>query len=289
MESKRTILITGASSGFGFGAAQALAARGHHVIASMRGVDGKNADKAKQLLEAAAQGGHKLDVVEIDVTDDDSVAAGVAAAVEKAGRVDILINNAGVGTWGAQEGFSSQQVLHMLNVNVVGVLRMNKAVLPHMRAAGSGYLIYVSSGLGRILFPFLGPYSGSKHAIEAIAESGSYELDLMGIQTTILQPGAYGTSFLMNSITPADDVLTSQPPLKAFFDGFAGAFAERAKAGGLGNPQEIVDALVELVEADKDARPLRRAVGVDVQHGVGAINDAAAQVQAQIKQSFSGG
>lgn len=287
MSHKQKILITGASSGFGLGAAKALAAAGHAVFASMRDAGGKNAAKAEELRRFADGGGHTIHVVEIDVTNDDSVAQGVAQMIDTAGGIDVLINNAGVGTWGLQEGFTPDQVRDLFDINVVGPLRMNRAVLPHMREARGGYIIYVSSGLGRIQLPFLGPYTASKHAVEAIAESGSYELGPQGIDTTILQPGAYGTSFLGNSILPKDgDIIEGQPKVKAMFEAFAGGFEERAKSGHLGDPQEIVDALVALVELPRSERPLRRTVGADVQVPVGAINDRCAEVQDQLLGAF---
>lgn len=285
--SKYNILITGASSGFGWGVTQALAQKGHHLVATMRGVNGKNEDKAAELRAWAQKNGASLDVVEIDVTQDSSVAAGVKAAIAKVGRIDVLINNAGVGTWGPQEAFSSEQTLNLFNINVVGTLRMNQAVAPHMREKGGGYIIYLSSGLGRIQLPFLGPYSATKHAVESIAEIGSIEMGPMGIETTILQPGAYGTSFLTNSVMPANQhLLDDQPPVKALYDAFAGSFEERAAAGDLADPQEVVDALVGLVEMDKGSRPLRRTVGADVEHGVGAINEACANVQNYLATMF---
>lgn len=281
------ILITGASSGFGLGAAKALAAKGHEVFASMRGVAGKNAGKAEELRAFAREGGHTLDVVEIDVTSDESVAKGVAEVVEKAGTIGVLVNNAGVGTWGLQEGFTPDQVKDLFDINVVGPLRMNRAVLPHMRRAGGGYLIYVSSGLGRIQFPFLGPYTASKHAVEAIAESGSYELSPQGIDTTILQPGAYGTSFLVNSILPKEGgLIDEQPKVKAIFQAFAGGFEERARSGHLGDPSEIIEAMVEFVALPRGQRPLRKTVGADVAGPVGAINATCAEVQGQLLTAF---
>lgn len=287
MSDKKKILITGASSGFGLGAAKALASKGHTVFASMRDAAGKNAAKAEDLRSFASSSGFALHIVEIDVTDDDSVAKGVAQIVNEVGGIDVLINNAGVGTWGLQEGFTPDQVKDLFDINVVGPLRMNRAVLPHMRKAGGGYIIYTSSGLGRIQFPFLGPYTASKHAVEAIAESGSYELKPQGIDTTILQPGAYGTGFLGNSILPKDGaIIEDQPRVKAMFEAFAGGFEERAKSGHLGDPQEIVDALVELVELPKDERPLRKTVGADVQGPVGAINERCADVQGQLLRAF---
>jgi NAD(P)-dependent dehydrogenase (short-subunit alcohol dehydrogenase family) len=287
MAESRTILITGSSSGFGHGAARALAEGGHEVFASMRGVEGKNAEVAAELQGWSQVEDKKLQVVEIDVTSDESVARGVGEVLGQAGKIDVLVNNAGVGTWGPQEAFTSDQVQRMLDVNVLGPLRMNRAVLPHMRRAGSGYLIYVSSGLGRIQLPFVGPYAGSKHALEAIAEIGSYELGPMGIETTILQPGAYGTDFLTNSIQPHDvGVIEEQPPVKAMFEAFGSAFRKRAEAGELGDPSEIVDAMVALVESEPGSRPLRKPVGADVQQGVVAINRTCEQVQGQIFKAF---
>ncbi|MBK8012168.1 MAG: SDR family oxidoreductase [Deltaproteobacteria bacterium] len=287
MSDKKKILITGASSGFGLGASKALAAKGHVVFASMRGPAGKNAAQAQALRDFATQGQHALHIVEIDVTQDSSVASGVEQMIAAVGGIDILINNAGVGTWGLQEGFTPDQVKNLFDINVVGPLRMNRAVLPHMRRAGGGYIVYVSSGLGRIQFPFLGPYTASKHAVEAIAESGAYELTPQGIDTTILQPGAYGTSFLSNSIHPKDGALIEdQPAVKAMFTAFAGGFEARAKSGQLGNPQEIIDALVELVELPKSDRPLRKTVGADVQGPVRAINERCAEVQGELLRMF---
>lgn len=277
------VLITGASSGFGLGAAKALAERGHRVFAGMRGTKGKNERVASELRAWSKTSGKALEVVELDVTDEASVSAAVSSVVGAAGGVDVLLNNAGVGTWGLQEAFTADQIKAMFDVNVFGMLRMNRAVLPAMRKAGKGYIVYVSSGLGRIQFPFLGPYTASKHAVEAIAESASYELGPQGIETTILQPGAYGTSFLGNSIHPADAaMIDGQPKAKAMFEGFAKGFEERAKSGQLGNPQEIIDAMVSLVEAAPGTRPLRRTVGQDVAGPVTAINEVCATVQNQL-------
>jgi len=282
MPEKQKILITGTSSGFGLGAAKVLAERGHTVFATMRGVDGKNKTTANELRTWAGSK-HPLEVHELDVANDASVARGVEAVLQRAGKLDVLVNNAGVGTWGLQEGFTPEQVKDLFDVNVVGMMRMNRAVLPHMRKHKAGYVIYTSSGLGRILFPFLGPYTATKYAVEAMAEIASYELKPSGIDTTILQPGAYGTAFLTHSIQPADGkLLEEQPALKKMFEAFASGFEERAKSGQLGDPREIIDAMVELVELAPNQRPLRKTVGKDVQQPVGALNAAHDQVQHQL-------
>ncbi len=287
MSESRTILITGTSSGFGHGATLALTARGHRVFAAMRDITGKNRDAAEQLASWAADHGHDLQVVEIDVTDDDSVARGVESVLASAGSLDILVNNAGVGTWGLQEGFTADQVHRVFDVNVFGVLRMNRAVLPHMRRAGAGCVIYVSSGLGRIQLPFLGPYTASKHALEAIAETGSYELRPAGIETTILQPGAHGTEFQSNSIRPRDAArIADQPAVQAMFDAFGGAFEERVRSGQLADAEEVVEALVELVETPAGERPFRVTVGEDIRPGVVPINETCDRVQRHLLSSL---
>jgi NAD(P)-dependent dehydrogenase (short-subunit alcohol dehydrogenase family) len=287
MSQSKNIFITGTSSGFGYGATKALAQRGHTVFATMRGVAGKNEAQATLLRQWAEAGGHKVHVLELDVTSDASVKAAVDTVIAKVGKIDVLVNNAGVGTWGIQEAFTVEQVHAMFEVNVYGVLRMNRAVLPHMRKAGEGYVIYLSSGLGRIVLPFLGPYTASKFAVEALAETASYELAPLGIGTTILQPGAYGTNFLSNSIQPREaGLIDQQPKVKAMFDAFGKGFEERAKAGQLGNPNEIFDAVVELVDMEKSKRPLRLTVGADVQQAVVPINEKCAEVQGFLLHAF---
>lgn len=287
MSQQRNILITGTSSGFGYGATKALAQKGHTVFATMRGATGKNLGKATELRQWAETGGHSVHVLDLDVTQDASVKTAVDSVMAKAGKLDVLVNNAGVGTWGLQEAFSIEQVQAIFEVNVFGTLRLNRAVLPHMRKVGDGYVIFVSSGLGRIVFPFLGPYTASKFAVEALAETASYELGPVGISTTILEPGAYGTNFLANAIAPRDAGMIDQmPKTKAMFENFGRGFEERAKAGQLGNPVEIVDALVELVELDKSKRPLRKTVGADVRQAVVPINERCAEVQNMLLTSM---
>lgn len=282
----KSVLITGASQGFGLGAARALAERGHRVHASMRDVAGRNAAAAKELTEWAGKGGHDLHVVQLDVTSDESVARGVAQVIDR-GPLDVVINNAGTGVMGIQETFTVEQVQALFNVNVFGVLRVNRAVLPHFRERGAGRLVFVSSGLGRLVFPFLGPYTATKFAVEALAQTAAYELAPLGIEAVILQPGAYGTGFGINSILPADQARAqTYGPVVAMAQGFGRAFEERAKAGQIGNPQEIVDAMVQLVEAPRGQVPARLTVGADVKEPVSAINQVSDQVQDRLLKLF---
>lgn len=283
MSERRNIFITGASSGFGRDTALALAARGHTVFATMRGVEGKNSDTATDLRRQAEANGWDLKVLEVDVTDESSVEAAVNQAVAAAGYLDVVINNAGVGTFGVQEAFPIEQVQQVFDVNVFGVMRVNRAVLPHMRRRGSGHLIYISSGLGRFVFPFVGPYAGTKFALEAIAEAASYELKGEGIDTTIVQPGAFGTTFGANMI-PAREMerLETYGPGREMFMKMAEAFSTREGQ----DPQIAVDKLVALAESHPDARPLRAPVGEDVTAVCTEMNEVQAQATSQIMAHF---
>lgn len=286
MSDSKRVFITGTSGGFGYNAAKALAERGHTVYATMRGTTGKNEAKAAELRDWAAAGGHALHVYEVDVTDDASVNTAVNKAIA-AGGIDVVINNAGFGNWGIDEGFTVEQAQALLNVNLFGVMRVNRAVMPHLREAGKGLLMYISSGLGRIVFPFLAVYNASKHALEGYAHTVHYEVKREGIETVIVQPGAYGTSFLFNSQQPKTDMLPAYGPgTQAFYAAFAGGFEERAKGGQLGDPAEVTAAIVEEVERPAGDRPLRHTVGADVKDGVTAINQAVAGIQGYLEANY---
>lgn len=285
MSNSKRVFITGASAGFGHETTKALARKGHTVYATMRGVSGKNADQAQALTSWAKEAGHSVHVLELDVTDEASVSKAVGAAVEKDG-IDVLINNAGIGTWGIDEGYTVEQAQQVFDVNLFGVMRVNRAVVPHLREAGTGLIIYISSGLGRIVFPFMAVYTASKFAIEGFAESTSYELAPLGIQSVIVQPGAYGTTFLDNSMHPVNDVMGTYGPSAKTFEAFGSSFEERAKSGDLGDPSEVVKALVEEVERPTGERPLRRTVGQDVLEAVSAINQTCDQVQDHLLSAF---
>ena len=169
------ILITGASSGFGKLTALTLLEKGHTVVGSMRGIAGKNRAAAEELQ---ARGGH---VVELDVTSDESVDQGVSDAIAKANGLDVVVNNAGVGVVGLQETFTPDDWQRLFDINVFGVQRVNRAVLPHLREKNAGLLVHVSSLLGRMTLPFYGPYNASKWAVEALAENYRTELSGFGI------------------------------------------------------------------------------------------------------------
>jgi NAD(P)-dependent dehydrogenase (short-subunit alcohol dehydrogenase family) len=279
------ILITGASTGFGHLSALSLAQRGHRVFATMRSPDGKNRERA-----AALRGVKGIAVLELDVTSDASVDTAVGSALRASGHLDAVINNAGQTTIGLTETITPDQFLALLNINVVGMQRVNRAVLPGMRERRSGLLVHVSSSLGRCVMPIVGLYAATKFAVEALAETYRYDLKSTGVDASIVQPGAYPTEF--GSVDPlgADqDRAKGYGPLAGALD----AFVERAKASRTApnpaNPQEVADAIVALVETPPGQRPPRVVVDASKSPFTPQLNESHAQVQRQLLQAIGMG
>ncbi|GCB49640.1 3-oxoacyl-[acyl-carrier protein] reductase [Streptomyces sp. NL15-2K] len=182
-------LVTGASTGIGKAAALALAAAGFETVGTSRKTSG--ADRRDGVTFLA-----------LDVGSDDSVAAAVEQVIERFGRIDVLVNNAGIGSSGADEENSLAQAQRLFNINVFGVMRMTKAVLPHMRAQGSGRIINISSVLGFLPAPYMATYSASKHALEGYTESLDHEIREHGVRALIVQPGGTKSSFEASTVEP---------------------------------------------------------------------------------------
>ena len=190
---QQVVLITGASSGFGRLIAETLARRKFRVFATMRNASGRNAAAAREIAELAKRESLSLQAVELDVTDDGSVERAVNEVTAKCGRIDVLVNNAGYGIMDLAESVTMAQAQRQFDTNFFGVLRMNRAVLPVMKRQGSGLLLHISSGAGRLAIPGMGLYCASKFALEALAEVYRYELASQGIDSVVVEPGAYAT------------------------------------------------------------------------------------------------
>ena len=251
----KKVLITGASGGFGALTVKSLLKDGHQVAATMRNVATKNKEIADELSALGAN------IIELDVSSDDSVNAGVAKAIEDLGGLDVVVNNAGVGVLGIQENFTIDDFKRLFEINVYGVQRVNRAALPHLRSQGSGLLVHVSSILGRMTLPFYGPYNASKWAVEALAENYRIELSGFGIDSCIVEPGGYPTSFFNSLIMPSDSsrdesygAMTEAP--KQLFDSFEGALAQNPDQ----NPQDVADAIANLINTPAGQRPVRTVV-----------------------------
>ena len=266
----KKILITGCSSGFGYNSSKYFAKKGHHIYATMRNLAGKNAKPAAELKDFAAANGYKIDVLEIDVTSDESV----QAAVSQIPSVDVLINNAGVGFGGPIEAFASEEVLAQLDLNIVGTLRMAKAVLPGMRSQKSGLIIQVSSTAGRAAFPGWGIYHASKWGLEGVSESMRYELAPLGIDVVILEPGPFDTNFFGGVVAPKNEELAAAyQHVQGFNEGFGkNVMAMFADENAPTDPMIVVKDFEKLINMPAGSRPMRTISGLDF--GFQALNDA---------------
>jgi NAD(P)-dependent dehydrogenase (short-subunit alcohol dehydrogenase family) len=277
------ILVTGSSNGFGRLTTLALARRGHTVVATMRDTMTRNRTAADELRRIAEAERIAIHVIELDVTSDTSVRDGIAAALAKVGHLDAVINNAGYGMLGLAETVTAEQLSRMLDTNVVGIQRVNRAALPAMRARGSGLLVHLSSGLGRVLFPLVGPYAATKFAVEALAEAYRYELKPTGIDVSIVQPGAFPTNFGPACAIGEDPTRAKgYGPLEHALDGFGDHLKQLFSAPNPPDPQEVVDAIVALVETPAGKRPARVVVDRFSGQGASALNDAHASVQREV-------
>ena len=172
----QTVLVTGSNSGFGRLIVETLAPQGYIVFAGMRAVAGRNAPAAEELRALAQQKQLALHIVELDITDDASVEKAVTSVIASTGRLDVVVNNAGMSFSGPLEAFTPEQVRQQFETNVFGALRVNRAVLPQMRKQGSGLLLQIGSVAGRVALPFLGLYGATKFALEGLTESYRQEL-----------------------------------------------------------------------------------------------------------------
>jgi NAD(P)-dependent dehydrogenase (short-subunit alcohol dehydrogenase family) len=273
---KKSILITGASSGFGRLTAEAFADAGWQTFAAMRNIATSNADAAAQLRQKG------IDVVELDVTSDQSVDAAAAFVARVCGGLDVLVNNAGVASFGIQEAFTPAAVEHVYAANVFGPLRVNRAFLPSMRERRTGLVVYISSVVGRIVNPFGGVYASSKWALEALAEASSYELAPFGVDVSIVEPGAFLTEILGKVGAPDDEArAASYGALQAVADAAPARIAERAKGN---DPADIAKKILQLALAPAGDRPLRSVVPQSPP--VEAINAAHAPIQLALVSSL---
>ena len=251
----KKIVITGASGGFGALSVKTLLNQGHDVVATMRNTATKNKEISEEL---SGLGAH---IVEMDVTSEDSVSIAIKQSIELLGGLDVVVNNAGVGVLGIQETFTIDEFKKLFDVNVFGVQRVNRAALPHFRKQGSGLVIYVSSILGRMALPFYGPYNASKWALEAMAENYRIELSGFGVDSCIVEPGGFPTSFFDSLIFPSDKSRDEEygdmvhAPKQAF-DNFEGALAQNPAQ----DPQLVADAIGNLVSTPAGQRPVRTVV-----------------------------
>lgn len=237
-----TVFITGASSGIGRATAKQFAEHGWNVVATMR-----NPDDGADL-----EGGNTL-IAPLDVLDTESIISAVAAATDRFGSIDVLVNNAGYGSYGPLEATPMSVMRHQFDVNVFGLIEMTKAVLPGMRARRAGTIVNISSVGGRVTYPFGTPYHASKWAVEGFSEALHYELAALGIRVRIIEPGGVRTDFSGRSF-----VFTNDPQLTDY--------------------QPLVDAFLAT-----SSSPTGQIEAIDVAEGIwSAANDDSARLRYQV-------
>jgi NADP-dependent 3-hydroxy acid dehydrogenase YdfG len=259
------VLITGASSGFGNGLARALAASGHHVYASMRDSDGKNRAKAEELRAWARATEAPLRVLELDVRSAPSVDAAVREVMEREGRIDVAVNNAGVAPFGLTECYSPAQLAEIFDINVIGCQRVIRAVLPQMIERRAGLILHTSTVLARTTLPCAGAYAGSKAALESLVESYHHELAGTGVEVALVEPGAHPTEVASKGPFPEDVARAAKYGVRAglldqlkagFYKVFTGPMAPAVS--------DVVAAMRSVIDAPAGRRPLR--IVVDKMH-----------------------
>ncbi|WHZ33664.1 SDR family oxidoreductase [Sagittula sp. MA-2] len=280
-----TILITGASSGFGAMTARALADAGHTVYATMRETEGRNAPKVAEARNYATSRGVDLRTAEMDVADAASVGACIAQVESETGGIDVLIHNAGHMGFGPTEAFSPEDLARYYDSNVLSTQRVNRAALPAMRARGRGLVLWVGSSSTRGgTPPFLGPYFAAKAGMDALAVSYAAELAPWGIETTIMVPGAFtsGTNHFAHAGRPSDPEIATaymDGPLKGVdkiaLDRLAALEPDDA------DPADVARAIVRVVDMPFSKRPFR--VHVDPSRdGSEEVNAVADRVRREI-------
>jgi NAD(P)-dependent dehydrogenase (short-subunit alcohol dehydrogenase family) len=247
----------------------------------MRDPAGRNAKNASEIRTLAEKDSLPMYVLELDVTDDVSVVRAVDAAVAHAGRIDVAINNAGYYLSGLAEAVTTEQAQRLMDVNFFGPVRVNRAVLPHMRRQRSGVLMHISSGAGRVVLPSAGFYCASKFALEALAEAYRYELAAQGIESVIVEPGQYETPVFGNTVMAADEARTHAYGVAKEIP----AKINTALSSTAGNPQEVADAVLRIIETPAGEKQLRYFVGPQG-FGVDQINALSKQVQTNVLEAL---
>jgi NAD(P)-dependent dehydrogenase (short-subunit alcohol dehydrogenase family) len=241
-----TWLITGASSGFGRIMTEAVLARGDRVVATLRRLDALDGLQARY--------GDSLMVSWLDVTDKEAIRRVVDSAFDAMGRIDVVVNNAGYGLFGAAEEVTDEQIRHQIDTNLVGSIQVIRAALPHLRAQGGGRILQVSSEGGQIAYPNFSLYHATKWAIEGFVEAVSHEVAPFGIAFTILEPGPAQTSFATGLVSPAAMDIYQHTP--------SGEMRRMLASGAFevtGDPVKMVREMIATV--DRTPAPKRLALG----------------------------
>ncbi len=248
-------LVTGSSSGIGLATSLYLARRGYTVWATMR-----NLEKANELRKIIESERLPIELAQLDVCNENSVKEAITQILQKSGRIDVLVNNAGYGLRGAIEEVSLDEWKAQLETNFYGVIRVTQAVLPQMRAQRSGAIVNISSVLGRMAIPFSGPYVASKFALEGLTETLRYELAPWNIKVVLIEPGFIATNFQQNA--QLAQAAQSQDSPYAIFKQASGRRVQR-NIYRAAPPERVAETIYRAITHPRPK--LRYAVGRDAQ------------------------
>ncbi|MCE9663263.1 SDR family oxidoreductase [Halomonas sp. M5N1S17] len=235
----KTVLITGAASGMGKATALLLAEQGYTVYAGVR-------SNSQELKEEAGKRGLELNTVSLDVQDTASIQSAVQHVIEKEGKIDVLVNNAGFGLLATLEEGTDEEIFKQFDVNVFGLIKMTREVLPHMRKAGSGVIVNISSFLGRMGLPLLSHYNASKYAVEGITDSLRFEVAPFGIRVHSVLAGLFGTNFVKKGLVANSQTTGDDSPYKELVAHFVPIVAKAINEGP--DPQPIAQAVKDIIE-----------------------------------------
>lgn len=284
----KVVLITGSSTGFGRATAELLGRHGYAVFATMRNCAGRNAKHRVALESLASREKLPIQVVEMDVSDDASVSAATEQILGRAGRIDVVINNAGVAALGITEAYTLEKMQKLFDVNFFGVARVNRAVLPAMRRQRSGLLIHVSSAAGRLVLAYFGIYCASKFALEALADSYRFELAPFGIDSVIVEPGIHRTPILEAFQKPDDESRAAEyGPNGDFTSSVKSVFDSASVSPETPGAAEVAEAFLRLIEMPAGTRPFRTVPTPAMAPLLEPYNSAAAQIRQAAAQAFN--
>jgi len=242
---QQTVLITGATDGLGRAAALLLAEKGYRVFAA-----GRSAEKRAELDRLAANKKLPLESLELDVCDDGSVSRGIQQVLQKAGNIDVLINNAGVGLMAVAEELKLDDLRRLYETNIFGLLRVTQAVLPHMRERKRGRILMLSSVAGILTPPTYGAYSSSKHAVEALSNALRLELYPFNIDVILIEPGYIMTNFQQTAKDLAESYIegsNASPYAKIYEGAIAGATNSRRESKT--TPEDCARVILNAIES----------------------------------------
>ena len=266
----KVVLITGASSGMGKLTASYLAENGYQVYAGTREPNPRGDET-------------NITPIYIDVTKTDSIRSAVATIIEKEGKIDVLVNNAGYGLLATIEEGTDEEIFNQFDVNVFGLIKTTREVLPYMREAKSGVIINISSFLGKMGLPLLAHYNASKYAVEGIVDSLRFEVASFGIRVHSIQSGLFGTNFVKSGLVANSKTTSEDSPYRELVAHFVPIVAQAINEGP--SPQPIADAVKEIIE-NEDA-DISIPVGAEAESFVPmrkSMSDR--EFEVKIKESF---